>query len=380
MSTVDTAGRVEGILDLTGNQAFVRTRGYRPGPDDVNVPQSLVRRFGLRRGDRITGTETTAPEGKTRRAQLAVVDTVNGVPATDLPERRPVFEKFTPLHPQERLRLETTSNQLTARVIDLVMPIGKGQRALIVSPPKAGKTSVLQAIANAVARNAPECHLMMLLIDERPEEVTDIRRSVHGEVIASTFDREPAEHTVVAELALEHAKRRAENGEDVVLLLDSITRLGRAYNLAAKNSGRVLTGGVDSATLHPLKRMLGAARNLEHGGSLTIVATAMVENGSAADTLFFEELKSTGNAELKLDRRLAERRVFPAVDLSPTGTRREELLLTPDELLLTTRLHRALQSREGHPPIEQLLDQLRKTRTNAEFLLRLAPQPQAEAA
>jgi transcription termination factor Rho len=286
--------------------------------------------------------------------------------------KRPEFDKLTPLHPDERLFLETQRHVLTTRVIDLIMPVGKGQRALIFSPPKAGKTSVLQAIANAVSTNHPECRLMVVLVDERPEEVTDMRRSIDGEVIASTFDRPPAEHTAIAELAIERAKRRVEMGEDVVLLLDSITRLGRAYNLTSKASSRILSGGVDASALHPLKRFLGAARNIENGGSLTIFATAMVETGSTADTVFFEELKSTGNAELKLDRKIAERRVFPAVDVIPSGTRKEELLLTPDELAITQDLRRLLHARDGQHAIDHLLDQLRKTSSNAEFLMRVA--------
>jgi transcription termination factor Rho len=364
---------VSGILDIQEKSAFIRTTGYLAGPDDIHVPLGLVRKHNLRSGDLITGTSAA---GNAKFDTLSEVDTVNGKPPqTD----RPQFQSLVPLFPDERLLLETTPKQLTNRVIDLVMPIGKGQRALIVSPPKAGKTSVLQAIADGVARNHPECTLMVLLVDERPEEVTDMQRSVQGEVIASTFDRPPAEHTAIAELAINRAKRLVEAGQDVVLLLDSLTRLGRAYNLAAKPSGRVLSGGVDAAALHPLKRILGAARNVEDGGSLTIVATAMVENSSAADTLFFEELKSTGNAELKLDRRIAEHRIFPAVDINPSGTRREELLMAPEELALVQELRRLLQTRDSQHAIENLLDQLRKTQSNAEFLMRLGATARAAA-
>ncbi len=365
---------VRGILDIREKSAFLRTTGYTAGPDDVHVSPAVLQKFGLRKGDLVDG-EKTAGNGK--------FDTLTGVRAVnDRPpaSRRTQFASLTPLHPQERFVLETTPHQLTTRIIDLIAPIGKGQRALVVSPPKAGKTSVLQAIANAVATNHPECRLMVVLADERPEEVTDMRRSVDGEVIASTFDRPPAEHTAVTELAIERAKRLVENGQDVVVLLDSITRLGRAYNLAARPSGKVLSGGVDAAALHPLKRILGAARNVEDGGSLTIVATALVENSSAADTLIFEELKSTGNSELRLDRRIAEKRIFPAVDINASSTRREELLFTPEELAIVQDLRRALQARDGQHAIEQLMEGLRKTQTNAEFLLRLTATTPRKAA
>jgi transcription termination factor Rho len=299
------------------------------------------------------------------------VDTINGM-NPDQARHRPVFYELTPLYPQERLRLETEPQALTNRLVDLVMPIGKGQRALIVSPPKAGKTMVLQSIANAITRNHPECHLMVVMIDERPEEVTDMQRSVKGEVIASTFDRPPQDHMSVAELAAERAKRLVEMGHDVVVLLDSITRLGRAYNLGAKVSGRTLSGGIDSTALHPPKRFLGAARNIEKGGSLTIIATALVETGSAGDMLIFEEYKSTGNAELKLDRKLAEKRVFPAIDIEVSGTRREEILLAPEELVVVRKLRKALHSLDSAQATEQLLDQLRRTRTNLELLRQIA--------
>ncbi len=365
---------VAGILDVLENYAFVRTSGYLPGQNDVYVSMSLVRKHGLRRGDAITGVVRQPREGEQQRQKfnpLVRVDSVNGLDA-DVAKKRAEFHKLTPLYPNERLRLETTPNKMTTRVIDLVMPVGKGQRALIVSPPKAGKTTIMQDVANAITTNNPECHLMVVLVDERPEEVTDMQRSVNGEVIASTFDRPPSDHTSVAELSIERAKRLVEMGHDVVVLLDSITRLGRAYNLAAPASGRILSGGVDSTALFPPKRFLGAARNIEGGGSLTIFATAMVETGSTGDTVIFEEFKGTGNAELKLDRKIAERRVFPAVDVNPSGTRKEELLLSPDELGVTHKLHRVLHALDTQQAIDLLLDRLRKTKTNAEFLMQVS--------
>jgi len=313
-------------------------------------------------------------EGEQRRDKynpLVRPDTINGM-EPDEARRRPEFYKLTPLYPQERLRLETEPHVLTTRVIDLVMPIGKGQRALIVSPPKAGKTMVLQAIANAITRNNPENHLMVVLVDERPEEVTDMQRSVKGEVIASTFDRPPQDHTTVAELAIERAKRLVELGHDVVVLLDSITRLGRAYNLAAPASGRILSGGIDSTALYPPKRFLGAARNIENGGSLTILATALVETGSMMDTVIFEEFKGTGNAELKLDRKIADKRVFPAIDIDPSGTRKEEILMAPDELAIVHKLRKVLHALDSQQALDLLLDRLKKTRTNVEFLMQIA--------
>ncbi|SED15496.1 transcription termination factor Rho [Amycolatopsis tolypomycina] len=340
-----------GILDLSGKTAFARP-GYRPAPDDVAVPLALVRKHNLRPGDEITG----------------IADKITSVNGADPDEPRPRFADLVPVHPDRRLLLETTPTRLLPRVIDLVTPLGRGQRALVVSPPKAGKTTVLQEIGHGLSVNHPDCRLLVLLADERPEEVTELSRTVRGEVIASTFDRPPAEHVAVAELTVERAKRLVERGEDVVLLLDSLTRLGRAYNLSARQSGRTLSGGVDAAALQPMKRILGAARNVEGGGSLTIIATALVETGSLADTVFFEELKSTGNAELKLDRKAAERRIFPAVDVVASGTRREELLVTPGELAAMREVRRALP---GPNAIEQLLEQLRKTGSNAEFLLRV---------
>ncbi|GHE78550.1 transcription termination factor Rho [Amycolatopsis deserti] len=339
-----------GILDIHGKTA---TLGY--GRGGTTVPFGLVRSHGLRRGDEIVldGQELVS---------------VNGAD----PGPRSEFDRLTPVHPDRRLVLETARHQLTTRVLDLAAPIGKGQRALVVAPPRTGKTTVLQAIAHGVATNHPDTHLMVLLADERPEEVTDLSRSVRGEVIASTFDRAPAEHTAVAELALERAKRLVETGRDVVLLLDSLTRLGRAYNLAARASGRILSGGVDASALHPMKRILGAARNIEDGGSLTIIATALVGTGSLADTVFFEELKSTGNAELRLDRTLADHRVHPAIDLFASGTRREELLLSPAELTVMTEVRRALAGQDPRRATEQFLEQLRTTRSNAEFVARVS--------
>ena len=366
---------VAGVVDCIEekNNWFVRVGGYFASSDDLFVSNSLVRKFGLRRGDAITGAVRQPRDGERREKYnpLVRIDTVNG----DQPDKakgRVEFTKLTPLYPQERLRLETEAHLLTTRVIDLVMPIGKGQRALIVSPPKAGKTMVLQSIANAITTNNPEVHLMVVLVDERPEEVTDMQRSVKGEVIASTFDRRPHDHTTVAELSIERAKRLVEMGHDVVVLLDSITRLGRAYNLAAPASGRILSGGVDSTALYPPKRFLGAARNIENGGSLTILATALVETGSAGDTVIFEEFKGTGNAELKLDRKIADKRVFPAVDVDQSSTRKEELLLSPDELAVTIKLRRVLHSLEPQQAIDLLLDRLRKTRNNYEFLMNIA--------
>src|SRR6201994_506310 len=372
----DVVQPVAGILDVLDNYAFVRTSGYLAGPHDVYVSMNMVRKNGLRRGDAVTGAVRVPKEGEQPNQRqkfnpLVRLDTVNGGAVEDA-KKRPDFGKLTPLYPNQRLRLETTPDRLTTRVIDLIMPIGKGQRALIVSPPKAGKTTILQDIANAITKNNPECHLMVVLVDERPEEVTDMTRSVKGEVIASTFDRPPTDHTTVAELSIERAKRLVELGHDVVVLLDSITRLGRAYNLAAPASGRILSGGVDSTALYPPKRFLGAARNIEHGGLPTIIASALVETGSAGDTVFFEEYKGTGNAELKLDRKIADKRVFPAVDVDQSSTRKEELLLSPDELSVTIKLRRVLHSLEQQQAIDLLLDRLRKTHTNLEFLMQIA--------
>ena len=372
----DVVQPVAGILDVLDNYAFVRTSGYLAGPHDVYVSMNMVRKNGLRRGDAVTGAVRVPKEGEQPNQRqkfnpLVRLDSVNGGSVEDA-KKRPDFTKLTPLYPNQRLRLETTPDRLTTRVIDLIMPIGKGQRALIVSPPKAGKTTILQDIANAITRNNPECHLMVVLVDERPEEVTDMTRSVKGEVIASTFDRPPSDHTSVAELAIERAKRLVEQGKDVVVLLDSITRLGRAYNNASPASGRILSGGVDSTALYPPKRFLGAARNIEEGGSLTIIATAMVETGSTGDTVIFEEFKGTGNAELKLDRKISERRVFPAVDVNPSGTRKDELLLSPDEFGIVHKLRRVLSGLDSHQAIDLLMSQLRKTKTNYEFLVQVS--------
>ena len=372
----DVVQPVAGILDVLDNYAFVRTSGYLAGPNDVYVSMNMVRKNGLRRGDAVTGAVRVPKDGEQPNQRqkfnpLVRLDTVNGKPVEEA-KKRPDFTKLTPLYPNERLRLETTSDKLTTRVIDLIMPVGKGQRALIVSPPKAGKTTILQDIANAITKNNPECHLMVVLVDERPEEVTDMQRSVKGEVIASTFDRPPSDHTQAAELAIERAKRLVEQGKDVVVLLDSITRLGRAYNNASPASGRILSGGVDSTALYPPKRFLGAARNIEEGGSLTIIATAMVETGSTGDTVIFEEFKGTGNAELKLDRKISERRVFPAVDVNPSGTRKDELLLSTDEFAVVHKLRRVLSGLDPHQAIDLLMSQLRKTKTNYEFLVQVS--------
>ncbi|WP_405929406.1 transcription termination factor Rho [Streptomyces griseus] len=363
---------VAGILDILDNYAFIRTSGYLPGPNDVYVSLAQVRKNGLRKGDHVTGAVRQPKDGERREKFNALVrlDSVNGM-APESGRGRPEFQKLTPLYPQDRLRLETDSNILTTRIIDLVAPIGKGQRGLIVAPPKTGKTMILQAIANAITVNSPECHLMVVLVDERPEEVTDMQRSVKGEVISSTFDRPAEDHTTVAELAIERAKRLVELGHDVVVLLDSITRLGRAYNLAAPASGRILSGGVDSTALYPPKRFFGAARNIEDGGSLTILATALVETGSRMDEVIFEEFKGTGNMELKLDRKLSDKRIFPAVDVDASSTRKEEILLGTDELAVVWKLRRVLHALDQQQAIELLLDRMKKTQSNAEFLLQI---------
>ena len=356
---------VDALLDIVDDRAWLRADGYLPSRDDISVALSQIRQLGLRRGDRITGFARTTGS---RKPAVLQVEAVNGGQLG----KRPDFYELTALFPQERLRLETEPGLLATRVMDLVMPIGKGQRALIVSPPKAGKTTVMHQIADAIARNHPEVHLMAVLVDERPEEVTDFQRSIKGEVVAATFDRPPAEHTALAELAVERAKRLVEMGRDVVILLDSITRLGRAYNLQVTGRGKTLSGGLDSTALYPPKRFLGAARNIEGGGSLTIIATALVENGSAMDGLIFEEYKSTGNAELKLDRQLAEGRIFPAIDVGTTGTRHDELIVGKDELAVLAQIRRALTSGDRQQSLLQLLDQLRGTPDNRTFLRRVA--------
>ena len=364
---------VAGILDILDNYAFIRTSGYLPGPNDVYVSLAQVRKNGLRKGDHVTGAVRQPKDGERREKFNALVrlDSANGM-AADSGRGRPEFNKLTPLYPQDRLRLETDPGVLTTRIIDLVSPIGKGQRGLIVAPPKTGKTMIMQAVANAITTNNPECHLMVVLVDERPEEVTDMQRSVKGEVISSTFDRPAEDHTTVAELAIERAKRLVELGHDVVVLLDSITRLGRAYNLAAPASGRILSGGVDSTALYPPKRFFGAARNIEDGGSLTILATALVETGSRMDEVIFEEFKGTGNMELKLDRKLADKRIFPAVDVDPSGTRKEEILLDREELGIVWKLRRVLHALDQQQAIELLLDKMKQTKSNAEFLMQIA--------
>ena len=366
---------VAGILDVLENYAFVRTTGYLPGASDVYVSLGQVKKYHLRKGDAVVGAirqprEGDQGQGRQKYNAIVRIDSINGQPVEEA-AKRVEFGKLTPLYPQERLRLETEQQKLSTRIIDLVSPIGKGQRGLIVSPPKAGKTLVLQAIANAIAVNNPEVHLMVVLVDERPEEVTDMQRTVKGEVIASTFDRPAEDHTTVAELAIERAKRLVELGHDVVVLLDSITRLGRAYNLSAPASGRVLSGGVDSSALYPPKRFFGAARNIENGGSLTILATALVETGSKMDEVIFEEFKGTGNMELRLSRHLADKRIFPAVDVNASGTRREEMLLSPDEVKITWRLRRALAGLEQQKALEIVLGNLKETQSNVEFLVQI---------
>ena len=363
---------VGGLLDILDSYAFIRTGGYLPSPNDVYVSLQQVRKYSLRKGDVITGSVREPKEGERKEKfnALVKVETINGVEPENTKERVD-FSKLVPLYPQERLRLETEPNILTTRIIDLISPIGKGQRGLIVSPPKAGKTMVLQAIANAITTNNPECHLMVVLVDERPEEVTDMQRSVKGEVIASTFDRPADDHTTVAELAIERAKRLVELGHDVVVLLDSITRLGRAYNIAAPASGRILSGGVDSAALYPPKKFFGAARNIEDGGSLTILATALVETGSKMDEVIFEEFKGTGNMELKLDRRFADKRIFPAVDIDASGTRKEEILMGPEELNIVWKLRRVLHALDSQQALELLLEKMKGTKSNAEFLMQV---------
>ena len=380
---------IAGILDVLDSYGFVRTTGYLPGPSDVYVPMQMIKRHGLRKGDAVIGrikprhdleddNPTPTPQqgrrnqkaNKNKFNALVKVDQVNGLDPEDA-RRRVEFGKLTPLYPQHRMRLENGQKNYTNRIIDLVAPIGKGQRGLIVAPPKAGKTMILQAIANAITENNPEAHLMIVLVDERPEEVTDMQRTVAGEVIASTFDRPADDHTIVAELAIERAKRLVEMGKDVVVLLDSITRLGRAYNIAAPASGRILSGGVDSSALYPPKRFFGAARNIEKGGSLTILATALVETGSKMDEVIFEEFKGTGNMELRLSRQLADRRIFPAVDVNASGTRKEEILLNAEELKVVWKLRRVLSALDSQASIELLLDRMRKTGSNGEFLMQV---------
>ncbi|GAA3845289.1 hypothetical protein KACC15558_29450 [Brevibacterium ammoniilyticum] len=366
---------VGGILDVHDNYAFLRTSGYLPGPNDVYVSASMVRKNGLRKGDAVAGAIRQPREndrgGKREKFDALVrLDSVNGLSVDDA-KNRVEFSKLTPLYPQERLRLETTSKLQSTRLIDLVTPIGKGQRGLIVAPPKAGKTTIMQQVANAITENNPEVHLMVVLVDERPEEVTDMQRAVKGEVIASTFDRPADDHTTIAELAIERAKRLVEMGSDVVVLLDNITRLGRAYNIAQPASGRILSGGVDANALYPPKKFFGAARNIEGGGSLTILATALVETGSKMDEVIFEEFKGTGNMELRLSRQLADKRIFPAVDVNASSTRREEMLMTPEETKVMWRLRRLLSGLEQQQAVELLMSKLKETGSNAEFLMQV---------
>jgi transcription termination factor Rho len=372
LSEDDVLVPVGGLVDIMESYAFIRTGGYLPGPNDVYVSLQQVRRFGLRKGDVVTGSVRQPREGERREKfnALITLETINGMQPEEA-RNRVEFSKLVPLYPQERLRLETEPNILTTRVIDLIAPIGKGQRGLIVSPPKAGKTMVLQAIANAITTNNPECHLMVVLVDERPEEVTDMQRSIKGEVIASTFDRPADDHTTVAELAIERAKRLVELGHDVVVLLDSITRLGRAYNIAAPASGRILSGGVDSAALYPPKKFFGAARNIEDGGSLTILATALVDTGSRMDEVIFEEFKGTGNMELILDRRMADKRIFPAVNVDLSSTRKEEILMGSEELNIVWKLRRVLHALEPQQALELLLEKMKGTKSNVEFLMQI---------
>jgi transcription termination factor Rho len=365
-----------GVLDLLPEgYGFLRTSGYLPGDKDVYVSVSQVRRFHLRKGDEVEGSVRSPKESEKYQALLKI-RTINGKPPEEV-QHRVRFADLTPLYPEERLTLEQPDNprSITPRIVDLIAPIGKGQRGMIVSPPKAGKTTVMKEIANAVRANNPETHLIVLLVDERPEEVTDMQRSVDGEVIYSTFDRPSDDHIQVTELTLERAKRLVEMGRDVLILLDGITRLSRAYNLATPASGRILSGGVDSTALYPPKKFFGAARNIEHGGSLTILATALVETGSRMDEVIFEEFKGTGNWELKLDRRMSEKRIFPAIDIQASGTRKEELLLTPEELQLVWRLRRVLHALADGGALELLIDKMKATQGNAQFLREIAKAP-----
>ena len=369
---------VAGIVDVLDSYAFVRTSGYLPGPNDVYVSMGQVKKYGLRKGDAVHGAIRAPREGDRRNQRqkfvpLLSIDSVNGM-SVEESLNRPQFNKLTPLYPQERLKQETTPNKLTGRIMDIVAPIGKGQRGLIVSPPKAGKTITLQNIANAITTNNPEVHLMVVLVDERPEEVTDMERTVQGEVISSTFDRPASDHTTVAELAIERAKRLVELGQDVVVLLDSMTRLARAYNIAAPASGRILSGGVDAQALYPPKKFFGAARNIENGGSLTIISSALVETGSKMDEVIFEEFKGTGNMELKLSRELADKRLFPAIDINASGTRREELITNPQELPIIYRLRRLFGGMEPEQAYQTLVPRLKKAPTNRDFLAAIVQQ------
>lgn len=360
--------RMKGILDiLADGYGFLRTSGYLAGSHDIYVSQSQIRRFRLRQGDEVYG-QVRPPKESEKYNALLRIEEVNGEDPEFIRSRIP-FEKLTPVYPMERLRLETNkSNNITPRIIDLIAPIGKGQRGLIVSPPKAGKTTILKDLANSVSSNNPEVYIIVLLIDERPEEVTDMERSVKGEVISSTFDQPSDNHIQVAELVLQRAKRLVEHGKDVLILLDSITRLARAYNLSIPASGRVLSGGVDSSALFPPKRFFGAARNIENGGSLTILATALIDTGSRMDDVIFEEFKGTGNMEINLDRQLADKRIFPAIDITRSGTRKEELLMEKDEASIVWKLRRLIHEKEPEIALEQLIDYIKNTKSNDDFL------------
>ncbi len=360
--------RMKGVLDiLADGYGFLRTSGYLAGSHDIYVSQSQIRRFRLRQGDEVYG-QVRPPKESEKYNALLRIEEVNGEDPEFIRSRIP-FEKLTPVYPMERLRLETNkSSNITPRIIDLIAPIGKGQRGLIVSPPKAGKTTILKDLANSVSSNNPEVYIIVLLIDERPEEVTDMERSVKGEVISSTFDQPSDNHIQVAELVLQRAKRLVEHGKDVLILLDSITRLARAYNLSIPASGRVLSGGVDSSALFPPKRFFGAARNIEDGGSLTILATALIDTGSRMDDVIFEEFKGTGNMEINLDRQLADKRIFPAIDITRSGTRKEELLMEKDEASIVWKLRRLIHEKEPEVALEQLIDYIKNTKSNDDFL------------
>jgi transcription termination factor Rho len=367
-----------GILDtLPEGYGFLRTNGYLPGPDDVYVSMSQIRRFALRRGDQVEGP-IRQPRDNEKYFALLRIDSVNGVDA-DTARLRPEFDKLTPLFPEERFRLEHSPTGITERIIDLVAPLGKGQRGMVVSPPKAGKTTVLKQIAGGILEADPNTHVIILLVDERPEEVTDWQRTVPAsEVVYSTFDKPADQHTQVTELVLDRAKRLVEQGRDVAILLDSVTRLARAYNLSAPASGRILSGGVDSTALYPPKRFFGAARNLEEGGSLTIIASALVETGSRMDEVIFEEFKGTGNWEIRLDRQLSEKRIFPAINIEPSGTRKEERLLSNEELVLVWRLRRVLHALDSGAALELLVDKMRATKSNEQFLREISKAPAAD--
>lgn len=357
----------DGVLEIIEDGfGFLRGQRFLPGPDDIYVSQSQIRRFGLRTGDRVSG-QVRPPKDNEKFFSLLRVEAVNGIDP-EIARRRPSFDELTPIFPLERINLETQPNILSTRLLDLVSPIGRGQRGLIVSPPKAGKTLLLKAIANGITSNNPDMHLMVCLIGERPEEVTDMRRTVDGEVISSTFDEPVEDHTKVAEMALERAKRLVESGRDVTILLDSITRLARAYNLAVPPSGRTLSGGIDPVALYPPKRFFGAARNIEGGGSLTIISTCLVDTGSRQDDVIYEEFKGTGNMELHLDRKLAERRVYPAIDIQRSGTRREELLLDDYTLRQVWTMRRMVSMLGGSEGTELMLTRLAKSAKNTEFL------------